>query len=86
MQTLSKEPEGSSKSHEEEEEMQHGISKLQDQVQQLSLAQKGTESKMDGLKKDVEAKMDGLKKGVKAKMDDLKIDLKTYMEELKKLL
>jgi len=38
--------------------MQHDISKLRDQVQQVSPAQKGTKSKMDGLKKDVEAKMD----------------------------
>ena len=53
LQTPSKEPESSSMSHEEEEEMQHDISKLQDQVQQLSLTQKGTKSKMDGLKKDV---------------------------------
>ena len=44
--------------------MQHDISKLQHQVQQVSLTQKATESKMDGLTKDVEAKMDGLKKGV----------------------
>jgi len=69
MQTPSKQLESSSMTHEEEEEMQHDISKLRDQVQQVSLAQKGTESKMDGLKKDVEAKMDGLKKGVEAKMD-----------------
>ena len=34
MQTPSKEPESSSMTHEEEEEMQHDISKLQDQVQQ----------------------------------------------------
>ena len=90
MQTPSKEPESSSMTHEEEEEMQHDISKLQDQVQQLSLTQKGTESKMDGLKKGVEAKMDCLKKGVEAKMndveakmEDLKIDLKIGMEDLK---
>ena len=38
---------------EEEEEMQHDISKLWDQVKQVSLAQKVTESKMDGLKKGV---------------------------------
>ncbi len=43
--------------HEEEEEMQHDISKLRDQVQQISLSQNVTENKMDGLKKDVEAKM-----------------------------
>jgi hypothetical protein len=82
MQTPSKQPESSSMTHEEEEEMQHDISKLRDQVQQVSLAQKGTESKMDCLKKGVEAKMNDME----AKMDDLKIDLKTNMEELKKLL
>ena len=75
MQTPSKQPKSSSVTYEEEEEMQHDIAKLRDQVQQVSLAQKGTESKMDGLKKDVEAKMDCLKKGIEAKMDDLKIDL-----------
>ena len=46
--------------------MQHDISKLQDQVQQMSLSQKVTknemEAKMDGLKNCVEAKMDGLTK------------------------
>ena len=49
IQTPSRQLESSSMTHEEEEEMQNDISKLQDQVQQLSLAQKGTESKMDGL-------------------------------------
>ena len=92
MQTPSKEPESSTMTHEEEEEMLYDISKLQEQVQQVSLAQKATESKMDGLRKDVEAKMDGLKKGVEAKMDgmeakvngmDAKIDvLDDKMEEL----
>ena len=42
METPSKQPERSSMTHEEEEEMQHDISKLRDQVQQVSLAQKGT--------------------------------------------
>ena len=54
--------------HEEEEEMLHDISKLQDQVQQRSLSQKLLEAKI---------------KGVETKMDDLKIDLKTNMEDLK---
>ena len=80
MQKPSKEPEISSMTHEEEEEMQHDISKLQDQVQQLSLAQKGIESKMDGLKKDVEAKMDGLKKSVETKMDCLKKGVEAKMD------
>jgi len=70
--------------HEEEEEMQHDISKLRDQVQQVSLAQKIIDSKM----KDVEAKMDGLKKGVQAKMDGTEAkmemdDMDDMMEELK---
>ena len=71
MQTPSKEPESSSMTHEEEEEMLCDISKVQEQVQQVSLSQKATESKMDGLRKDVEAKMDGLKKGVEAKIDGM---------------
>ena len=82
MQTPSKEPEISSMTHEEEEEMQHDISKLRDQVQQVSLAKKATESKMDGLRKDVEAKMDGLKKGVEAKMDCLKKGVEAKMDDM----
>ena len=35
MQTPNKQPKSSSMTHEEEEEMLHDISKLQDQVQQL---------------------------------------------------
>jgi len=53
METPSKQPENSNMTHEEEEEMQHDISKLRDQVQQISLSQKVTEAKMDGLKKGV---------------------------------
>ena len=97
METPSKQPEISSMTHEEEEEMQHDILKLRDQVQQISLTQKVTENKMDGLNKYIESKMDGLKKGVEAKPDDLKKgveakmdgveakmdDLKINMEELK---
>ena len=67
METPSKQPERSSMTHEEKEEMQHDISKLKDQVKKMSLTQKVTGAKMDDLKKDVEAKMDGLKKGVEAK-------------------
>ena len=68
IETPNKQPEIYNMTHEEEGAMKHDISKLRDQVQQVSLAQKVTESKM----KDVEAKMDGLKKGVEAKMDGLK--------------
>ena len=82
METPNKKPEISSMNHEEEEEMQHDISKLWDQVQQVSLAQKSTESKMDGLKKDVEAKMDGLK----TSMEDLKIGMKDLKTNLTKFL
>ena len=38
--------------HEEEEEMQHDISKLRDQVKQISLSQRVTKNEMD-------AKIDG---------------------------
>eukprot|EP00253_Pinus_taeda_P026307 PITA_26307 len=89
MKTPSKKPESASMTHEEEEEMLHNISKLQDQVQQMSLSQKLTEAKINGVEskingveskiKGVEAKMNGME----AKLDDLKIDLKTGMEDLK---
>ena len=85
MQTPSKEPESSSMSHEEEEEMLHDISKLQEQVQQMSRSQKLIEAKISG----VESKINGVEskiKGMEAKMDDSKTDLKTDMEELKNLL
>jgi len=51
--------------------MLHDISKLQDQVQQISLSQKLTEAKISG----IESKI----KGMEAKIDDLKIDLKAYL-------
>jgi len=75
MKTPSKEPESSSMTHEEEEEMLHDISKLQEQVQQMSCSQKLTKAKINGMESKI--------KGVEAKMDDWKIDLKTDMEELK---
>ena len=43
----------------EDEEWQHDISKLQEQVQQISLSQRATKNDMEFLKKDVENKMDG---------------------------
>ena len=46
----------------EDEEWQHDISKLQEQVQQISLSQRTTKNEMEVLKKGVETKMDGLKK------------------------
>ena len=44
METPSKQHESSTMTHEEEEEMQHDISKLWDEVQQFSLSQKVTEA------------------------------------------
>ena len=72
MQTPSKEPGSSSMTHEEEEEMLHDISKLQEQAQQMSRSQKLTEAKISG----VESKI----KGMEAKMDDLKTDLRTDLK------
>ena len=49
MKTPSKKPESTSMTHEKEEEMLHDISKSQDQVQQMSLSQKVTEAKINGM-------------------------------------
>ena len=79
MQTPSNEPESSSMNHEEEEEMLHDISKLQEQVQQMSRSQKLTDAKING----VEAKINGVEakmNGMEAKMDNLKIDLNTNLK------
>lgn len=57
--------------HEKEEEMQHDISKLRDQVLKSSLLQKVTE-----------AKLDGLKNGINGMKDNIQ-DWKKYMEGLK---
>ena len=81
----------------EEEEVQHDISKLQDQVQQISLSQRVTknemEAKMDGLKKGMEANMDGFKNGMdglnngmEANIDGTKEKLKANMKGLKEYL
>ena len=56
----------------EDEETQYEISKLQEQVHQISLSQIATKNEMEVLKKGVETKMDGLKKGMEATMDGLK--------------
>ena len=48
----------------EDEELQHDMSKLQEQVYQIFLSQRVTKNEMEILKKGVEAKMDGLKNGM----------------------
>ena len=88
MEIPSKEPEISSTTHEEEEEMQHDISKLQDQAQQISLSQKVTEAKMNGMEANmngVQVKMDGMEakiNGMDAKMEELKINLNKLLQEM----
>ena len=62
--------------------MQHDISKLRDQAQQISFSQKVTEAKMDGLKNGMEAKMDGIEAKLKGNMEDLKIDLTKLLQEM----
>ena len=49
----------------EDEEWQQGISKLQEQVHQISLSQRATKNEMEVLNKGMETKMNGLE----AKMD-----------------
>jgi peptidoglycan hydrolase CwlO-like protein len=76
MKTPSKEPESSSMTHEEEEEMLHDISKLQEQVQQMSRSQKLTEAKISGVESKingVESKINGVEskiKGMETKVED----------------
>ena len=48
----------------ENEEWKNDISKLQEQVQQISVSQRATKNDMEVLKKDMETNMDGLKKGM----------------------
>ena len=62
--------EGSTMTH-EDKEWQHDISKLQEQVQQISLSQRTTKNEMEVLKKGMETKMNGLNKGMEAKMNGL---------------
>ena len=52
--------------------MQHDISKLQDQLHQISLSQRATKNEMEVLRKGMEANIDGFKKGVEANMDGMK--------------
>ena len=89
IQTPSKEPESSSMTHEEEEEMLHDISKLQEQVQQMSRSQKLTDAKINGVEskiKSMEAKMDDLKTDLRTDlmidMADLKTDLTNFLQEI----
>ena len=87
--TLIKLSEYSTMTH-EEEEVQHDISKLQEQVHQISLSQRAIKNETEVLKKGVEGKMDGLKKGMdakmngmEAKMDDINEKTKYNMEDMK---
>ena len=54
--------------------MQHDISKLQDQVQQISLSLKVNEAKMNG--------MDAKVNGTDNKMEELKINLNKLLQEM----
>ena len=46
----------------EEEELKHDISKLQDQLQQISISQRESKDDLDGLKADMESLKEGLTK------------------------
>jgi len=89
METPSKQPKISTMIHEEQQEMQHDISKLRDQVKQISLSQKVIDAKMDGSKNGMEAemdgmdaKMDGIEGKIKGNMEDLKINLTKLLQEI----
>ena len=61
METPSRRPESSSMTREEEEEMQHDISKLRDQVQQILLSQKVTTNELETM---INVNIYGLKGGM----------------------
>ena len=74
----------------EDEEWQHDISNLQEQLQQISLLQRATTNDMEVLKKGMESKMDGLKNGMEdsidgmeSKMDDMEAKINEKMENMK---
>ena len=62
----------------EDAKMQHEISKVHEQVHQISLSQRATKNEMDGLKKVVEAKMNGLE----ANMDDMEVGMEANMDDM----
>ena len=62
--------------HEEEEEMQHDISKLQDQMQQISLSQNVTKNELEAM---MNVKIDGIKREVGFLNDGLKVDMEAIM-------
>ena len=74
----------------EDEEWQHDISKLQEQVQQSSLSQRETKSHMEVLKKCVESKIDGMgskidgmEAGMESKIDGMEAKIDEKMENMK---
>ena len=54
----------------EDEELQHDLSKLQEQVHQISLSQRATKNEMDVFKKGVESNMDDMEAKIEKKMKD----------------
>ena len=82
--------EGSTLTH-EDGEMQHEMSKLEEQVHlsqratknEMEVLKKGSENKMDGLKKGMEAKMEGMEVGMEANMDDMEAKINEKIENMK---
>lgn len=72
----------------EGEELQHDISKLRDQMQQISHSQTATKDDMDSLKEEIKGDMDGFKGdiyGLKGNMNGLKGDMEGLKECLTNL-
>ena len=72
----------------EEEELQHDISKLWDQVQQISLSQRETKDELKGNMDGLKADMEGLKEGLSKSLQEMfpngkKLLDKTHYEKKK---
>ena len=76
--------------HEEEEEMQHDISNLHDQMEQISLSQKVKKNELEavmdvkiyGIKRDMVVLNDGLKSNMEAMMNVKREGLKERLAKL----
>ena len=76
METPSKQPKSSTMTHEEEEEMEHDISKLRNQVQQIYVSQKVKKNELEAM---ANVKIDGIKMGMIVSSDGLKEDMEAMV-------
>ena len=93
MDTPSKKLERSTMTHEEEEEIQHDMSKLREKVQQIKFSQRVTKNElevmmnvqMDGLEVKIKRDLECFKDGLKEDMGFFKVDMDVMIVKLEGL-